>query len=165
MTYRCAGSGQRDHHGLGVRHAGLFANLDRAHGSGSADRLVVDEWDHVWVPPEAAASEVRRLWITPEEDVHYYDCSNEELEPLCHLASVRPISRSSDWRFYNDINERFAAVIINEARRTTPSSWIRIIISRRADNRQGSVDERDDHYDVAYSVTQSEAIRDLSMGL
>ncbi|MEJ5276081.1 MAG: trehalose-6-phosphate synthase, partial [Thermogemmata sp.] len=88
-----------------------------AHGSGSADRLVVDERDHVRVPPEAPAYEIRRIWMTPEEeDGYYYGFSNEGLWPLCHLAHVRPIFRSSDWRLYKEINERFAAAIVEEAK-------------------------------------------------
>lgn len=92
-----------------------------AHGSGSADRLVVDERDHVRVPPEAPAYEIRRIWMTPEEeDGYYYGFSNEGLWPLCHLAHVRPIFRSSDWRLYKEINERFAAAIVEEAKTDNP---------------------------------------------
>ncbi|MBH0190859.1 MAG: trehalose-6-phosphate synthase, partial [Nitrospira sp.] len=92
-----------------------------AHGSGSGDREVVDARGHVRVPPEDPAYEIRRIWMSPEEeDGYYYGFSNEGLWPLCHLAHVRPIFRSSDWQFYKDINERFAMAIVEEAKTDNP---------------------------------------------
>jgi trehalose 6-phosphate synthase len=92
-----------------------------AHGSGSADREVVDERNHVRVPPEDPAYEIRRIWMSPEEEEgYYYGFSNEGLWPLCHLAHVRPIFRSSDWQLYKDINERFAMAIVEEAKTDNP---------------------------------------------
>jgi trehalose 6-phosphate synthase len=92
-----------------------------AHGSGSADREVVDTRGHVRVPPDDPAYEIRRIWMSPEEeDGYYYGFSNEGLWPLCHLAHVRPIFRSSDWQLYKDINERFAMAIVEEAKTDNP---------------------------------------------
>jgi trehalose 6-phosphate synthase len=70
-----------------------------AHGNGSADRDVVDARAHVRVPPEAPSFDIRRVWITPEEEAgYYYGFANEGIWPLCHLAHVRPVFRSSDCR-------------------------------------------------------------------
>ncbi len=92
-----------------------------AHGSGSADREVVDGRSHVHVPPDAPAYEIRRIWMQPdEEDGYYYGFANEGLWPLCHLAHVRPIFRSSNWQLYKDINERFALAVIEEAKTDNP---------------------------------------------
>jgi trehalose 6-phosphate synthase len=92
-----------------------------AHGSGTADREVVDAHDHVRVPPDNPAYEIRRIWMSPEEeDGYYYGFANEGLWPLCHLAHVRPIFRSSDWEQYKKINERFAMAIIEEAKTDNP---------------------------------------------
>lgn len=92
-----------------------------AHGSGSGDREVVDTRGHVRVPPEDPAYEIRRIWMSPEEEEgYYYGFSNEGLWPLCHLAHVRPIFRSSDWQLYKDINERFAMAIVEEAKTDNP---------------------------------------------
>lgn len=92
-----------------------------AHGSGSADREVVDERSHVRVPPGDPAYEIRRIWMTPEEeDGYYYGFANEGLWPLCHLAHVRPVFRSSDWNRYRAINERFAMAIVEEAKTDNP---------------------------------------------
>ena len=92
-----------------------------AHGSGSADREVVDARDHVRVPPEDPAYEIRRIWMTSEEEEgYYYGFANEGLWPLCHLAHVRPVFRSSDWYHYKAINERFAMTIVEEAKTDNP---------------------------------------------
>jgi len=92
-----------------------------AHGSGSADREVVDPRGHVRVPPDDPAYEIRRIWMSPEEENgYYYGFANEGLWPLCHLAHVRPVFRSSDWEQYKKINERFAMAIIEEAKTDNP---------------------------------------------
>lgn len=92
-----------------------------ASGTGSADREVVDEHDRVWVPPGEESFQIRRVWVTPEEDEgYYYGFSNEGLWPLCHIAHTRPIFRSKDWDLYQQINERFAAAVVQEAKTEDP---------------------------------------------
>ena len=86
-----------------------------AHGSGAADRMVVDRSDRVQVPPGDPSYALRRVWLTPEEEEgYYYGFSNEGLWPLCHLAYVRPAFRESDWRQYVTVNSRFAEVVARE---------------------------------------------------
>src|SRR5215813_8701467 len=92
-----------------------------AHGSGTADRQVVDIHDRIRVPPSDPAYVLRRVWLTQEEEEgYYYGFSNEGLWPLCHLAYVRPSFRESDWTTYRDVNEKFAAVVAREARESNP---------------------------------------------
>jgi trehalose-6-phosphate synthase len=92
-----------------------------AHGSGSADRDVVDSNDRVAVPPRRPSYTLRRVWMTKEEEQgYYYGFSNEGLWPLCHIAHVRPVFRSSDWDQYVAINQRFADAVVNEARTDDP---------------------------------------------
>jgi trehalose 6-phosphate synthase/phosphatase len=92
-----------------------------AHGSGTADRQVVDIHDRVRVPPSDPAYVLRRVWLTQEEEEgYYYGFSNEGLWPLCHLAYVRPAFRESDWQTYRAVNEKFAAVVAREARESNP---------------------------------------------
>lgn len=92
-----------------------------AHGSGSADREVVDKSDHVQVPPEKPAYQIRRLWLTAEEEAGYYfGFANEGLWPLCHIAHVRPVFRSSDWAQYEAVNRKFAHAVVAEAKTTAP---------------------------------------------
>ena len=83
-----------------------------AHGSGDADRDVVDAHDRVVVPPDHPGYTLRRLWLTEEEAKQYYEgFANEGLWPLCHEAHVRPIFRKADWERYQLVNDRFAEVI------------------------------------------------------
>lgn len=92
-----------------------------AHGSGSADRQVVDRSDHIQVPPEAPTYSLRRVWLTPEEEEgYYYGFSNEGLWALCHLAYVRPAFRLADWNAYQAVNRRFADVVAAEVTGTRP---------------------------------------------
>jgi trehalose-6-phosphate synthase len=83
-----------------------------AHGSGPADRLVVDASDKVGVPPESPSYVLRRLWLEePTFSSYYGGFANEGLWPLCHVVDVRPRFRSEDWEAYQDVNKRFAAAI------------------------------------------------------
>ena len=92
-----------------------------AHGGGSADRETVDAHDRVGIPPEQPEYTLRRIWLTKEEeDGYYYGFANEGLWPLCHIAHVRPIFRSSDWRQYKAINQRFADAVAAEADSENP---------------------------------------------
>jgi trehalose 6-phosphate synthase len=86
-----------------------------AHGSGTADRLVVDARDRVPVPPDAPAYDLRRLWIEePTFSAYYGGFANEGLWPLCHQVDIRPKFRAEDWAAYQDVNARFAAAIHEE---------------------------------------------------
>ncbi|HEX5612172.1 MAG TPA: trehalose-6-phosphate synthase, partial [Burkholderiales bacterium] len=92
-----------------------------AHGSGTADREVVDLHDRVRVPPQDPRYSLRRVWLTEsEEQGYYYGFSNEGLWPLCHLAYVRPTFRSADWQHYRTVSERFADAVRKEARGERP---------------------------------------------
>jgi trehalose-6-phosphate synthase len=92
-----------------------------AHGSGNADREVVDSHDRVMVPPEKPAYRIRRVWMTPEEEAgYYYGFSNEGLWPLCHIAHTRPVFRASDWEMYREVNRRFARAVQRETRTPDP---------------------------------------------
>jgi len=92
-----------------------------AHGGGTADYDVVDKKDHVRVPPEHPDYTLRRIWLSQEEEKgYYYGFANEGLWPLCHIAHVRPIFRTSDWQQYVAINQRFADAVIREAERDDP---------------------------------------------
>ena len=87
-----------------------------AHGSGNADRLTVDDFDHVQVPPERPGYTLRRVWLTrEEEDGHYGGLSNQGLWPLCHVAFTRPLFDPDHWAMYRRVNERFARAVLEEA--------------------------------------------------
>ena len=92
-----------------------------AQGSGSADRDVVDQHDRVQVPPRSPSYTLRRIWLSEaEEKGYYYGFANEGLWPLCHVAHVRPVFRTSDWHCYREINQRFADAVVKEAKTPDP---------------------------------------------
>ena len=86
-----------------------------AHGSGNADREVVDAHDHLRVPPDHPSYTLRRVWLTAAEEKGYYEgFSNEGLWPLCHIAHTRPTFRPEDWLRYQQVNRRFADAVLEE---------------------------------------------------
>jgi trehalose 6-phosphate synthase len=86
-----------------------------ASGSGDADAATVDEFDRLRVPPDNPRYTLRRVWLTEDEELHYYDgFANEGLWPLCHIAHTRPIFRPADWESYQRVNERFASALLEE---------------------------------------------------
>jgi trehalose 6-phosphate synthase len=92
-----------------------------AHGSGSADREVVDGRDRVAVPPEHPSYSLRRVWLSVEEEAgYYYGFANEGLWPLCHIAHVRPVFRPGDWQHYIAVNRKFARAVVEEAGTANP---------------------------------------------
>jgi len=92
-----------------------------AHGGGNADRETVDAHDRVMVPPDKPEYNLRRIWLTQEEEKgYYYGFSNEGFWPLCHNAHVRPVFRTSDWEQYVKINQRFADAVATEADSDNP---------------------------------------------
>jgi trehalose 6-phosphate synthase len=92
-----------------------------AHGSGTADTETVDEHDRVAVPPSNPEYQLRRVWLTPEEEEgYYYGFANEGLWPLCHISHVRPTFRASDWHQYATANRRFAQAVSQEAKSRDP---------------------------------------------
>ena len=136
-----------------------------AHGSGSADRETVDRHDRIAVPPEHPLYQVRRIWLSKEEEDGYYSgFANEGLWPLCHIAHVRPTFRSSDFEQYRRVNRRFADAVIAEA--TTPDPVVLVqdyhfaLLPRMIHDQ---LPGRDDHHLLAYSVAQSGGVRDLPM--
>jgi trehalose 6-phosphate synthase len=86
-----------------------------ASGSGDADRETVDKNDKVQVPPYEHKYTLRRVWLTKEqEDHYYYGFSNEGLWPLCHIAHTRPVFRKEDWEYYQEVNELYANAVVEE---------------------------------------------------
>src|SRR5215469_7323147 len=86
-----------------------------ASGSGDADKETVDENDKILVPPYENKYTLRRVWLTKEqEDHYYYGFSNEGLWPLCHIAHTRPVFRKEDWEYYVEVNELYAKAVVEE---------------------------------------------------
>ncbi|MFC1540737.1 trehalose-6-phosphate synthase [Candidatus Margulisiibacteriota bacterium] len=86
-----------------------------AHGSGDADRKVVDDKGRIKVPPDDPKYTLKRVWMNKAEETgYYYGFANAALWPLCHIVYTKPIFRESDWAYYKLINERFANAILEE---------------------------------------------------
>jgi alpha,alpha-trehalose-phosphate synthase [UDP-forming] len=86
-----------------------------AHGSGNADADAVDIHDRLQVPPDDPRYTLRRVWLSSEEEDGYYNgFANEGLWPLCHIAHTRPTFRTSDWEYYNKVNQKFADAVVEE---------------------------------------------------
>jgi len=86
-----------------------------AHGSGDADKKVVDDHNRVAVPPESPEYTLRRVWLTGEEVAGFYlGFANEALWPLCHVTFTPPIFRESDWDYYKKANGLFAEAVLDE---------------------------------------------------
>ena len=86
-----------------------------AHGSGDADREVVDNQGKIRVPPEEPQYLLKRVWLAKEEEKgYYYGFSNEGLWPLCHIAHTRPSFRAEDWGYYQTVNRKFAEATLEE---------------------------------------------------
>jgi len=86
-----------------------------AHGSGDADREVVDDQSKIRVPPEEPQYVLKRVWLTKKEEKgYYYGFSNEGLWPLCHIAHTRPSFRAEDWGYYQTVNKKFAQATMEE---------------------------------------------------
>lgn len=92
-----------------------------AHGSGTADREVVDRFNRVSVPPENPSYQIRRVWLSEaEEKGYYYGFANEGMWPLCHIAHTRPTFRTEDWEVYESVNKKFSEAVISEAKTDNP---------------------------------------------
>jgi alpha,alpha-trehalose-phosphate synthase [UDP-forming] len=86
-----------------------------AHGSGDADREMVDRGDRLRVPPNDPRYTLRRVWLSKEEEEgYYYGFANEGLWPLCHIAHTRPLFRAQDWQHYQEVNRKFTAAVLDE---------------------------------------------------
>ena len=96
-----------------------------AHGNGEADRKATDDKGRVKVPPQDPSYTLKRVWLTKEEvDGHYYGYSNQALWPLCHMVFQRPVFKINDWKYYCQVNKKFADAILEEVGERKAFIWI-----------------------------------------
>src|SRR5437868_9123222 len=87
-----------------------------AHGSGNADRAVVDERGRVPVPPENPTYLLRRVWLSKQEEQgYYYGFANEALWPLRHIAYTRPRFDAEAREHYRSAKQQFPDAVLEEA--------------------------------------------------
>jgi trehalose 6-phosphate synthase len=86
-----------------------------AHGSGDADRDVVDQDSKVGVPPDNPKYSLKRVWLSKsQEDGYYLGFANKALWPLCHIVYNRPVFDKSEWSVYKKVNAIFAKSVLEE---------------------------------------------------
>jgi len=86
-----------------------------AHGSGTADKEVVDAHNKVQVPPDEPRYTLKRVWLSKEEEEgFYFGFSNQALWPLCHISYTRPVFDECDWNTYKKVNKLFADAVLDE---------------------------------------------------
>ncbi|NKE70086.1 trehalose-6-phosphate synthase [Candidatus Manganitrophus noduliformans] len=96
-----------------------------AWGSGDADRDAADAEGKVVVPPHQPAYTLKRIWLTEEEIDHYYHgFSNRFFWPLFHKAMDKVQFMEEDWRYYKEVNRRFAEAVLAETKGRDPIVWI-----------------------------------------
>ena len=127
-----AAAGERPRHRARAGDARLLRHLDRAWQRIGRPRRPSTSTITIAVPPDAPAYQLRRIWLTPEEEAGYYSgFANEGLWPLCHIAHVRPTFRSSDFEHYRAVNAKFAEAVQGGSEvAPTRSSSCRTITSR-----------------------------------
>ncbi len=88
-----------------------------AQATGDADRETADHQGRLRVPPDHPQYSLRRIWLSHEEVQGFYlGFANEGLWPLCHIAHTRPAFRADDWEYYESVNRKFAAAVLEEIR-------------------------------------------------
>ncbi|MBI4833763.1 MAG: trehalose-6-phosphate synthase [Planctomycetes bacterium] len=86
-----------------------------AHGSGDADKTVVDKQNKIRVPPENPAYTLKRVWLTKqEENGYYYGYANQALWPMSHIVYHMPVFLPDHWEYYKKVNQKFAQAILEE---------------------------------------------------
>ena len=96
-----------------------------AYGGSAADKDTVDKDDHVRVPPDNPQYTLRRVWMSEQERLGYYEgFSNQTLWPLCHVVFKRPTFLEKDWTAYKQVNKRFAQAVLEEAGDKKCIVWI-----------------------------------------
>lgn len=95
-----------------------------AWGSGEADFEVADDQGRIEVPPEDPLYTVQRLSFSERElSGYYYGYSNQVLWPLCHGMPTLANFDGEFWRYYREVNARFADAIEACADTDDPAIW------------------------------------------
>jgi len=95
-----------------------------AWGSGNADQETVDHQDRVQVPPDNPQYTLRRVWLSDTQVRGFYSgFANSALWPLCHLQLERAVFTPNYWRHYQEVNRRFAEVVVAECQATRAIVW------------------------------------------
>ncbi len=87
-----------------------------AHGDAIAGTAGADAAARPEMLPANTRYRLRHVRLSEEEHQGFYaGFANEALWPLCHAVHVKPIFRTSDFRYYRIANQRFAEAAVQEA--------------------------------------------------
>ncbi|MBI4973263.1 trehalose-6-phosphate synthase [Candidatus Roizmanbacteria bacterium] len=96
-----------------------------AHGSGNADKSVVNKHNIVPVPPKTKSYSLKRVFLSKKElENFYYGFSNQTLWPLSHAVFVKPEFHASWWKSYQAVNKKFADAILEEIGDKPAFVWV-----------------------------------------
>lgn len=86
-----------------------------SHGSGNADKEVVDKSNKIKVPPEKKLYTLKRVFLTKQElNNFYYGFANQTIWPLFHNVFIKPRFRTEWWTDYLKVNKKFAESVLEE---------------------------------------------------
>lgn len=87
-----------------------------AHGDANAGTAGADAVARPEMLPANTRYRLRQVRLSEEEHLGFYaGFANEALWPLCHAVHVKPVFRTSDFRYYRIANQRFVDAAVQEA--------------------------------------------------
>ncbi|PIV62947.1 trehalose-6-phosphate synthase, partial [Candidatus Roizmanbacteria bacterium CG01_land_8_20_14_3_00_33_9] len=96
-----------------------------AHGSGDADKEVVDKYNRIKLTTDGKSYTLKRIFLSKKEiDKYYYGFANQTLWPLCHAVFVKPIFDQSWWEMYKIVNRKFTDAILEEIGEKKAFVWL-----------------------------------------
>ena len=160
--HRGAATGQRPGHGGRAGDARLLRDMDRPRQRHCRPRGGGRARPRSRSTGRAELHAAAHLAHQEEEEGYYYGFANEGLWPLCHIAHVRPVFRTSDWEQYRRVNQRFADAVVEEAqdrrsRRAGPGLPLR---AAAAPGPQAAA-ARHHHHLLAHSLAEPRIVRHL----
>jgi trehalose 6-phosphate synthase len=117
------------------------------------------------VPPEKPAYQIRRVWLSAEEEAgYYYGFANEG----CGRCATSPMSVRFpllDWAHYVAVNRKFAKAVVSESRtRKADRSGAGLSPRAAAAHDPRGTAERHRHHLLAYSVAQPGSLSPSARG-
>ena len=92
-----------------------------AHGDANAGTAGADAVAGPEMLPANTRYRLRHVRLSQEEHRGFYaGFANEALWPLCHAVHVKPVFRTSDFRYYRIANQRFADAAVQDALGSRP---------------------------------------------
>lgn len=96
-----------------------------AHGDGNADKLVVNDNNIIKMPSHEESYCLKRVFLSKKElENYYFGFANQTLWPLCHVTFVKPEFDVNWWKYYRDVNIKFAKAVLEEIDDRKAFIWV-----------------------------------------